>query len=96
MQSNGQAKNHVVIMPDANRESVINQITGAAFGACGQRCMALSVAIFVGESQAWIDEIILKSKKLRIGSGFEGSDLGPLISKDSKDRVIEIINRSLS
>lgn len=44
------AKNHALIMPDANPENVLNSLAGAAFGACGQRCMALSVAIFVGES----------------------------------------------
>lgn len=47
------AKNHATIMPDANKESVLNQLAGAAFGAAGQRCMALSTAVFVGETKEW-------------------------------------------
>ena len=62
VQSNGQAKNHTVILPDSNKETVINQLIGAAFGACGQRCMALSVAIFVGETKTWIGDLVERSK----------------------------------
>lgn len=47
------AKNHACILPDASKESVLNQLAGAAFGAAGQRCMALSTAVFVGESKNW-------------------------------------------
>lgn len=47
------AKNHAVIMPDASKDQAISQLVGACFGAAGQRCMALSVAIFVGESEKW-------------------------------------------
>lgn len=50
VQSNMGAKNHGVIMPDANKEHTLNQLAGAAFGAAGQRCMALSTAVFVGKS----------------------------------------------
>lgn len=56
------AKNHGVIMPDADKESVINGLVGSSFGAGGQRCMALSTAIFVGESQKWIEDIKEKAK----------------------------------
>lgn len=52
------AKNHGIILPDANKEDALNQLVGAAFGAGGQRCMALPVAIFVGESQEWIQDLI--------------------------------------
>ncbi len=71
-------------MPDANKETVVNQLVGAAFGACGQRCMALSVAIFVGESQHWIQSVVQKTSQLTIGPGIENKDLGPLISQESK------------
>jgi malonate-semialdehyde dehydrogenase (acetylating)/methylmalonate-semialdehyde dehydrogenase len=47
------AKNHAAIMPDANKEATINSLVGAAFGAAGQRCMALSTAVFIGESKEW-------------------------------------------
>jgi malonate-semialdehyde dehydrogenase (acetylating)/methylmalonate-semialdehyde dehydrogenase len=55
------AKNHGVIMPDANKESTINQLVGAAFGAAGQRCMALTTAVFVGETRDWIPEVCNKT-----------------------------------
>ncbi len=55
------AKNHCVIMPDADKEVALNQLVGAAFGAAGQRCMATSVAVFVGKSKEWIDEFVEKS-----------------------------------
>ena len=52
------AKNHVVVMPDANKEQTLNALVGAAFGAAGQRCMALSVAVMVGESKQWVQELV--------------------------------------
>ena len=56
-------------MPDANKENTINQLVGAAFGAAGQRCMALSTAIFVGESRDWLPELVERSKSLRVNAG---------------------------
>jgi malonate-semialdehyde dehydrogenase (acetylating)/methylmalonate-semialdehyde dehydrogenase len=96
VQSNLGAKNHALVMPDANKEDVINSLTSAAFGASGQRCMALSVAVFVGESQVWIDEIIEKAKTLKISIGSENPDLGPLISKEQRKKVIKIIKQAKS
>ena len=61
------AKNHGVIMPDANKESTLNALVGAAFGAAGQRCMALSTAVMVGEAQDWVAEIAERAAKLRHG-----------------------------
>merc|ERR1712077_94834 len=57
VQCNMGAKNHGVIMPDANKEYTINQLVGAAFGAAGQRCMALSTAVLVGEAKSWLPEV---------------------------------------
>lgn len=56
-------------MPDANKENTINQLVGAAFGAAGQRCMALSTAVFVGESRAWLPELVERAKSLRVNAG---------------------------
>lgn len=56
-------------MPDANKENTINQLVGAAFGAAGQRCMALSTAIFVGDSRDWLPELVERSKSLRVNAG---------------------------
>lgn len=55
------AKNHAIVLPDADKNSVVNAQVGSAFGAGGQRCMALSVAIFVGKSQEWIDDVVKKA-----------------------------------
>lgn len=57
------AKNHCVIMPDANKSQVISNLVGASVGAAGQRCMAISVAVFVGAAKDWIPEIAEELKK---------------------------------
>ena len=91
------AKNHCLVMPDANREKSLNAIIGAAFGASGQRCMALSVAVFVGDTRDWIPELIEKAKKLKVGPGDqEGTDLGPLISDAAKKRVCGLIQEGVN
>lgn len=87
------AKNHVVVMPDANKEQTLNALVGAAFGAAGQRCMALSVAIMVGEAQHWVDELVNKAKTLKVNAGHEpNTDVGQVISTRAKARVIDLIN----
>lgn len=63
------AKNHGVVMPDANKENTLNQLVGAAFGAAGQRCMALSTAILVGEAQSWLPELVERAKHLCVNAG---------------------------
>ncbi|KAJ7076562.1 methylmalonate-semialdehyde dehydrogenase [Mycena belliarum] len=91
-QANLGAKNHGVIMPDANRNLALNSIIGAAFGAAGQRCMALSVALLVGEAQSWLPELIERAQNLKVNGGFEpGADLGPVISPAAKQRVTGLI-----
>ncbi|TCM62720.1 malonate-semialdehyde dehydrogenase (acetylating)/methylmalonate-semialdehyde dehydrogenase [Acinetobacter calcoaceticus] len=86
------AKNHAVIMPDANKGQTLNALVGAAFGAAGQRCMALSVAVMVGETKHWIDELVEKTKTLKVNAGHEdNTDIGPVISARAKARVLELI-----
>ncbi|CAF0732568.1 unnamed protein product [Adineta ricciae] len=97
VQCNMGAKNHGVIMPDANKEQALNQLVGAAFGAAGQRCMALSTAIFVGKAREWIPEFVEKAKKLRVSAGHEPTaDLGPLISKKAKERVLDLVESGVN
>ncbi|XP_043476479.1 probable methylmalonate-semialdehyde dehydrogenase [acylating], mitochondrial isoform X2 [Leptopilina heterotoma] len=92
VQCNMGAKNHCVVMPDANKNKTISQIAGAAFGAAGQRCMALSVAVFVGKSQDWIPELVEAAKRLKVNAGhIPGADLGPVISPQSKKRICELV-----
>ncbi len=86
------AKNHCVILPDADKEVALNQLVGAAFGAAGQRCMATSVAVMVGEAKDWIDEFVEKSKGLKVNAGSDRkADLGPLVSPRAKQRVAQLI-----
>src|SRR4029079_13063160 len=90
------AKNHAVIMPDANKEQSLNALVGAGFGAAGQRCMAVSVAVLVGEANKWIPDIVEKAKSLKVSAGTEsGADLGPLVSKQAKQRVEGLIEQGV-
>ena len=89
------AKNHAVIMPDANKEQSLNQLAGAAVGSAGQRCMALSVVVLVGEAKQWVDEIVEKSAQLVVSAGKDDKDLGPLISKQAKARVERLIQAGI-
>ncbi|KAL1748574.1 Aldehyde/histidinol dehydrogenase [Schizophyllum fasciatum] len=92
VQANLGAKNHAIIMPDANQNLALNSVIGAAFGAAGQRCMAVSVAILVGKAGDFLPELVERSKKLNVNGGFEkGADLGPLISTSAKARVTSLI-----
>ena len=85
------AKNHGVILPDANKEQTLNQLAGAAFGAAGQRCMALSVVVLVGKAGEWVDDIKAKAEGLVVSAGKNDKDLGPLISPAAKARVEHLI-----
>ncbi|KZP10557.1 Methylmalonate-semialdehyde dehydrogenase [Athelia psychrophila] len=92
VQANMGAKNHAVIMPDANKNLALNSIIGAAFGAAGQRCMALSVAILIGDARSWLPELVERASQLKVSGGFEAdTDIGPLISPAAKARVEELI-----
>lgn len=96
VQSNMGAKNHGVIMPDANKEHTLNQLVGAAFGAAGQRCMALSTAVFVGEAKNWLPDLIERAKKLKVNAGHEpGTDLGPVISPKAKERILKLVESGI-
>jgi len=80
------------VMSDCNKNLALNSIIGAAFGAAGQRCMALSVAVLVGPAHDWIPDIVARAKELKVTGGFEqGADLGPLISPYAKKRVEGLI-----
>ncbi|AWL12076.1 Benzaldehyde dehydrogenase (NAD(+)) [Saliniradius amylolyticus] len=86
------AKNHSVIMPDANKDQVLNNLVGSSVGAAGQRCMAISVAVFVGESQEWIDELADKIGQVKPGLWDDkDAGFGPLISDKAKQRVLKLI-----
>jgi len=97
VQANLAAKNHATVLPDANKDQAINALVGAAFGAAGQRCMALSAAVFVGEARNWIPELVEKARKLKVNTGVDPSaDIGPLISPESKKRVEALIQSGVN
>ena len=86
------AKNHAVVLPDANKEQTLNAMAGAAFGAAGQRCMAASTLVLVGEARNWIPELVAKARTLKVNGGTEaGTDVGPLISCAARERVEGLI-----
>ena len=90
------AKNHAVVMPDANKEQSLNSLVGATFGAAGQRCMATSVTVLVGEAQEWIPDIVAKAKGLKVNAGLEkNTDLGPVVSKNAKHRILGLVEEGI-
>lgn len=96
VQANLGAKNHGVILPDANKNATLNSLVGAAFGAAGQRCMALSVAVFVGDASKWIPELVERAQNLKVSQGNEPSaDLGPLVTPEAKSRVCGLIQSAI-
>jgi malonate-semialdehyde dehydrogenase (acetylating)/methylmalonate-semialdehyde dehydrogenase len=92
VQANLGAKNHAAVLPDCNKNHALNAISGAAFGAAGQRCMALSTLVLVGETKEWMPELAERAKELSMNGGFEeGADLGPVISPQAKERIENLI-----
>lgn len=90
------AKNHCVIMPDANKQQVINNLVGASVGAAGQRCMAISVAVFVGAAKEWIPELKEALAKVRPGLWDDKeAGYGPVISPAAKTRVLKLIKQGI-
>ena len=87
------AKNHMVVMPDADRDATLNALVGASAGAAGQRCMAISVALLVGDSANWIDDLAERMRAARPGAWDDkNAAYGPLISPTSRDRVLKLID----
>ncbi|HTK98896.1 MAG TPA: CoA-acylating methylmalonate-semialdehyde dehydrogenase, partial [Pseudomonadales bacterium] len=88
------AKNHMVIMPDANKEQVISNLVGASCGAAGQRCMAISVAVFVGAAKQWIPELQAAMSKVVPGPwDAPASAYGPQINPKAKERILGFIKK---
>lgn len=88
------AKNHAIVLADANKEQTLNALAGASFGAAGQRCMAVSTAVLVGEAQNWIPELVAKARTLKVSAGVEaGTDVGPVVSCAALARVEGLIAR---
>lgn len=94
-QALGGAKNHAIVMPDADMDNAVNQLLGAAFGSSGERCMALSVAVAVGDEAA--DALVAKMseamKPLKVGAYSDSSnDFGPVITRQHQQKVVGYID----
>jgi malonate-semialdehyde dehydrogenase (acetylating)/methylmalonate-semialdehyde dehydrogenase len=94
-QALGGAKNHAIVMPDADMDNAVNQLLGAAFGSSGERCMALSVAVTVGDDAG--DALVAKMEQamagLKVGAHNDSSnDFGPVITKQHQEKVVGYIN----
>ncbi|MED5056645.1 CoA-acylating methylmalonate-semialdehyde dehydrogenase [Pseudomonas aeruginosa] len=96
VQSFAGAKNHMVIMPDADKAQVISNLVGASVGAAGQRCMAISVAVLVGAAREWIPEIRDALAKVRPGPWDDsGASYGPVINPQAKARIERLIGQGV-
>ena len=93
VQALGGAKNHLVVMPDANIDQAVDGIIGAAYGSAGERCMAVSVAVAVGNiADDLVDNIYKKAENLKVAPYTDkDSEMGPLISKEHKNKVLDYI-----
>jgi malonate-semialdehyde dehydrogenase (acetylating)/methylmalonate-semialdehyde dehydrogenase len=96
VQCQGGAKNHVVVLPDADPETTTKIIADSAFGCAGQRCLAVSVTVTVGEAQRWFqDSISAAASSLKVGNGLDpANQMGPVITQASRDRVVTLIGQS--
>ena len=95
VQALGGAKNHAIVMPDADLDNAVSALMGAAYGSCGERCMAISVAVCVGDAvaDALIDKLTPKIAALKVGAGSQcGLDMGPLVTAAHRDKVADYIN----
>jgi malonate-semialdehyde dehydrogenase (acetylating)/methylmalonate-semialdehyde dehydrogenase len=89
VQALGGAKNHLVVMPDANVDLVVDALIGAAYGSAGERCMAISVAVLVGDTaDSVVAKLAERVRSLRIGNGMDrNAEMGPIVSREARDRI---------
>ena len=98
VQAMGGAKNHAIIMPDADMDQVVNELMGAGYGSAGERCMAISVAVPVGEDTAdrLVEKLVPRVQALKVGiSNAADSDYGPLVSKAHLEKVKSYIDMGI-
>jgi malonate-semialdehyde dehydrogenase (acetylating)/methylmalonate-semialdehyde dehydrogenase len=98
VQALGGAKNHMVVMPDAVIDKTVDGIIGSAFGAAGQRCMAGSVVVTVGDAhEQLLPPLADATRSLRVGDGLNDSvDVGPVVSCAARDRIVDWIDRGVA
>jgi malonate-semialdehyde dehydrogenase (acetylating) / methylmalonate-semialdehyde dehydrogenase len=96
----GGAKNHMIVMPDADLDKAADALIGAGFGAAGERCMAISVAVPVGQAtaDALVERLVPRIEKLKVGPYTGGTDIdfGPLVTKAAQTRVLSLIDKGVA
>ncbi len=95
VQALGGAKNHAVVLPDADIEFAANHITAAGYGSAGQRCMAISAVVAVGEAgDALVERLKAKALEVKVGPGREASsEMGPVVTPEARDRIVGYVSR---
>jgi len=95
VQALGGAKNHAVVMPGADLDYAADQLAAAGFGSAGQRCMAISVAVAVGESgDRLVEEVARRAREVRVGPGLDpASEMGPVVTAQARDRIVDYIGQ---
>ena len=94
VQALGGAKNHMVVMPDADIDQVVDALMGAAYGSAGERCMAISVAVFVGDvADRVLPKLVERARELKIKNGVElDAEMGPIVTEAAKQRITNYID----
>ncbi len=97
VQALGGAKNHMVVMPDADMEMTVDALMGAAYGSAGERCMAISVVVAVGDAgDKLVDALAKRAAALKVGDGMEaGAEMGPVVTAAAKQRIEKLIGEGV-
>jgi malonate-semialdehyde dehydrogenase (acetylating) / methylmalonate-semialdehyde dehydrogenase len=98
VQALGGAKNHAVVLADADLDAAVDAVVGAAYGSAGERCMAISVAVAVGAAaDPLVEALAAKARALKVAPSFEeGADMGPVVTREHRDRIVGYIDAGVS
>ncbi len=98
VQALGGAKNHMMVLPDADLDAAADAAISAAYGAAGQRCMAISVVVAVGDiADPLVEAISKRIPKIKVGPGLEaGSEMGPLVTREQRDKVATYLDAAIA
>jgi malonate-semialdehyde dehydrogenase (acetylating)/methylmalonate-semialdehyde dehydrogenase len=98
VQALGGAKNHAIVLPDADLDDAARQITAAAYGSAGQRCMALSAVVAVGSAaDPLVERLATQARAIRLGPGRDpASDMGPVVTAEAKERILGYVERGVT
>ena len=97
VQALGGAKNHMVVMPDANLDKAVDALIGAAYGSAGERCMAISVAVLVGDvADGVVAQLAERAKALKVKDGMQlDAEMGPIVTRQAHERITGYINKGV-